>query len=163
MSPYNVPLTELVLRLGSTPTRRSLLMGLLDYRVACHRIGMRDGFQWVNGSFVECASPQDGGEPSDIDVVTFFHVPTGETQESLLQADASLFDFRESKAKYKIDGYFVGLDNDLQYLVRTITYWNSLWSHTRQDVRKGYLQIALSDDNDVVARTVIRYSEEGEP
>ena len=123
MSPYNVPLTELALRFGFTPPRRSLLIGLLDYRAAWHQIGIRDGFQWVNGSFV--ISSQDGKEPSDIDVVTFFHVPSGETQESVLKADPSIFDPKQSKVKYSIDGYFVALDSDPRYLIRGITYWNN--------------------------------------
>ena len=160
MSPYNVSLTELALRFGFTLPRRSLLIGLLDYRDACHQIGIRDGFQWVDGSFV--TSPQDGKEPSDIDVVTFFHVPSGETQKSVLQADPSLFDSKQSKVKYNIDGYFVALDNDLQYLIRRITYWTNLWSHTRNNVRKGYLQIDLSDDAEAAARTMLQCYKEGE-
>lgn len=84
-----------------------------------------------------------------MDVVTFFDIPEGQTQATLLSAHGSLFIPENNKNQYHIDAYFVSLDTDADYLVRSVAYWNSLWSHTRDGQWKGYLQIDLSDDDAV--------------
>ena len=90
-SPYLVRLTDLVLRFGYTTARRTFLAGLLDYRADLHAAGIKNGFQWINGSFVEDKIGHSGEEPGDIDLVTFFHVPTGQTQGTLAVAHPDLF------------------------------------------------------------------------
>ena len=141
-SPYHVGLIDVVLRLGDTVDRRALLTGLLDYRAALHAAGVREGFQWVNGSFVEDTTQHAQREPGDIDLVTFLQLPGGRTQAQLAQANPSLFDPRTNRLQYGVDTYAVILDaGDLPYLVRRSAYWNGLWSHDRNRQWKGYLEI----------------------
>lgn len=155
-SPYSVRLTDLVLRFGDTSVRRNLLNGLLDYRATLHGAGLRDGFQWVNGSFVEDTTQHGRGEPNDIDVVTFFRIPGEQTQGHFAQNNRSLFDQEANRRRYGVDAYPVVLDaSDLSHLVRMTTYWSSLWSHDRAYQRKGYLEIELSDSEDAAARAVL--------
>ena len=155
-SPYPVRLADIILRFGDTTARRTLLAGLLGFRAALHTAGVHEGFQWLNGSFVEDKMGRSGEEPNDIDVVTFFHIPAGQTKEALAKAAPSLFDPREAKRLYGVDAYPVVLDPDrLSYLVGISAYWNSLWSHSRNGQWKGYLEVALSDDDDTVARAVL--------
>ena len=152
-SPYHVGLTDVVLRFGDTTARRTLLTGLLDYRAVLYAAGIREGFQWINGSFVEDKRGHSEQEPSDIDVVTFFHTPAEQTQEALATANPLLF---EARRRYGVDAYYVDLDSgDLSYLVRMSAYWSSLWSHSRNGQWKGYLEVTLSDDEDAAARAVL--------
>ena len=78
-SPYVATLCEVVKRFANTPERIQLLHGLMDYRDALYAAGVTDGFQWINGSFVEHVEVRDRPDkerrPYDIDVVTFFHAP----------------------------------------------------------------------------------------
>ena len=155
-SPYHVRLTDLVLRFGDTTARRKLLGGLLDYRSVLHAAGLRDGFQWVNGSFVEDTTQHGEREPSDIDVVSFFRIPNGQTQERFWQDNGSLFDLALNKDRYGVDAYPVVLDaGSLPYLVRITVYWNNLWSHNRNRHWKGYLEINLTYDDDATARAIL--------
>ena len=141
----------MMLRFGDTADRCTLLAGLLDYRAALHAAGVREGFQWINGSFVEDTMGHSSREPNDIDLVTFFHVPPGQSQEVLVH----LFGPRASK--YGVDAYAVVLnEGDFSYLVRRAAYWNGVWSHDRRRQWKGYLEIDLSDSEDEDARMALR-------
>jgi hypothetical protein len=66
-------MSEVVLRYGVTAERAAILTGLLDYRAALRNVGIMDGFQWLDGSFVEDVEAIRSRPPSDIDVVTFAH------------------------------------------------------------------------------------------
>ena len=162
-SPYRVPLTDMILRFGNTATRRELLAGFLDFRASLHTAGLMEGFQWVNGSFVENIIETEGREPGDIDVVTFLHVPQGYTEVTFLDAFPALFDRSANRIKYHTDTMFIALStDDLHSLVRGVAYWDSLWSHTRQGQWKGYLEIDLSDCEDREARNVLKRAENEE-
>ena len=152
-SPYTVSLTDLVLRFGTSLNRQTILTGFLSFRSALHAAGLLDGFQWVNGSFLEDIEITEARDPADIDIVTFFHLPVGATQESLARASPRLFDPVHTKNDYHVDAYFVQLNGDApEPLVRQSAYWYSMWSHRRSGQWKGYLQIDLSLTDDTVAK-----------
>ena len=156
-SPYLIGLTDLVLRFGDTATRRRLLVGFLDYRAALFRAGIQNGFQWVNGSFIEDTVQHQRPEPRDLDVVTFFSLPHGVTQTQLTKASPMLFDQKTNRNQYGVDAYNVVLDAaKLPYLARVIVYWNSLWSHDRSLRWKGYLEVDLSNSEDPTAKAVLQ-------
>ena len=157
-SPYRVALTDLVLRFRDTAARRALLGGLLNYRAALHAAGAVAGFQWVDGSFVANVKPN----PSDIDVVTFFQLPTDRTQRQWANANSALLNPQTNKNRYGIDGYTIFLDANAAYhpaywvyLARNMTYWHSLWSHDIQRRWKGYLEIDLASDEDAAAQAIL--------
>ena len=102
-SPYLVPLTDFVRRFGNTDRRRNILAGFLEYRAALHNAGLVRGFQWVNGSCIANTAQTGNREPNDIDVVTFYRLPDGSTQESLYAAFHSVFDHRAVLEKYSTD------------------------------------------------------------
>jgi hypothetical protein len=66
-SPYVVSLTDYVLRFSDTPERRAVLDGYLRYRAALHAAGVVQGFQWIDGSFLEHVEVTEGRTPNDID------------------------------------------------------------------------------------------------
>ena len=161
-SPYRVSLTAMVQRFGNTAARRELLAGLLDFRTALHQAGLTRGFQWVNGSFVTDVMQISNREPRDIDVVTFFHLPDGYTEEVTVRNQSpEIFDRIRNRDQYRVDAIFVGLESfDIHTLAHLFAYWNGLWSHTRQEEIgivqwKGYLELDLSDREDSVARIAL--------
>ena len=154
-SPYRVSLVEVMERFGSSEARRGLLSGLLDFRAELHQAGLTEGFQWIDGSFVEDLerTRQDFPIPRDIDVVTFFYVSEGQTDENVYRASPGVFDNARIKETHKIDSYLVSLRQaDPEIIVDLAAYWYSLWSHTRAEKWKGYLQISLAPDEDEAAR-----------
>jgi hypothetical protein len=64
-SPYEATMTEIVPALGTTPHRRSLVRGLLDYRALLTRLGYTVGLQFLNGTFVENVEGREGRPPND--------------------------------------------------------------------------------------------------
>ena len=152
-SPYLVSLVDLVLRFGTTEPRRRIVTGLLGFRAALHGLGLVDGFQWIDGSFLENVEVIEERDPQDVDLVTFFHTPEGQNQEALLQVSPRLFDPRATKEDYCVDAYFVQLNGSVpEALVAQSTYWNSLWSHRRNGNWKGYLRVELAPTDDPAAR-----------
>lgn len=155
-APYPASVTDLVLRFGDTARRREILTGFLDFRSALHQAGVVRGFQWVNGSFVEDIRQRGNREPNDIDVVSFLHLPKGYTQADLQNDFPSVFDRPANKRNHRTDTLFVFLDGgDMAFLAKSIAYWNSLWSHTREGIMKGYLSLDLAGDDDAAARAML--------
>ena len=144
------------MRFSDTAKRRTLLTGLLDFRADLHTVGVLQGFQWINGSFVEDTTYHSQHDPNDIDVVTFLRLPSGHTQARLNDDNPSLFNPGATRRLYGLDAYTVVLDaGSLPELVRKVVYWNSLWSHDRSQQWKGYLEIDMSDSEDATARAAL--------
>ncbi len=157
-SPYQVSLVNMVRHFGGTVIRRELLTGLLDFRAGLHEVGLADGFQWVDGSFVEDSLQRDGREPRDLDIVTFYRPSKHQDEETLVSRSRSLFDRLANMHRFQTDAHFVGLQSgDSYYLSQRIAYWHRLWSHTREGETKGYLQIDLSNGEDGVARAALQH------
>lgn len=143
-SPYRVSLADFVLRFGSTKERCAILDGLLRYRAALHAAGLVTGFQWVDGSFLEHVEQVAGRPPNDVDVVTFFRIAAGDTQDKVLKRNPDLFDQAKVKQNYKVDGYLVLLDGDASVLVANSAYWYGVWSHRRDQTWKGFVEVDLT-------------------
>lgn len=158
-SPYRVALATLVDRFAITPERMSILDGLLRFREKLHSLGIVSGFQWLNGSFIEHIEVLEDRQPRDIDVVTFFDLPEGETQESLLKKAGQLFDQKYLKDTFMVDGYFEVLGQPIDsWKVQKIAYWYSMWSHRRNGIWKGFAQIDLNPLHDSEARALMNLS-----
>jgi uncharacterized protein DUF6932 len=155
-SPYVVSLTDLVLHFGSTLERRAVIEGFLRYRAALHEVGLTQGFQWLDGSFLEHVEMMEARAPNDIDIVTFYRLPAGRSQRDLRLQAPELFptngaEHQHLKATYRVDAYVVHLGMTAERLVERGTYWYSMWSHRRNLMWKGYLQIDLAPSEDAAA------------
>ena len=75
MAPYNVPLLQVADRFGTSKERIEILKGLIAYRDELRTAGFLNGFQWLDGSFMENVEKNRSRPPGDIDVVTFSHRP----------------------------------------------------------------------------------------
>lgn len=157
-SPYKVSLTDLILRFNTSSERQAILDGFLRYRDAWHSVGITAGFQWLDGSFLENIETLESRPPKDIDVVTFFHLPPGMTQAALYAANPSLFEKDKVKTAYHVDGFFQGLAAPSDRLVRSSVYWYSVWSHRRNYVWKGFLEVPLGPVDDAAARALLASS-----
>lgn len=145
-SPYTVSLIDFVDQFSTSPERRNVLQGFLRYRAALHATGLINGFQWLNGSFLEDVEALEGRAPRDLDVVTFIHTPV---DLELTDEVAQLFDQAVAKERFKVDAYVVELDAlPPRELTFWSTYWYSLWSHRRNQLWKGFVQIELAPDPD---------------
>lgn len=152
-SPYRVGLVDFIDRFAVTADRAAVLDGFLTYRAELHGLGVVNGFQWLNGSFLEHVEDTEGRSPRDIDVVTFFEIPPGQNQQGFFGAVRHLFDINHCKQTYSVDGYPHVLGESLdERNVRQISYWYSMWSHRRNGVWKGFVQVDLNPANDVDAR-----------
>lgn len=158
-SPYKTNTLELVDRFAFNSKRASILSGFLAFRDRLYKTGMSNGFQWIDGSFTENIELTGARKPNDIDVVTFFKVPEGETQQSIMAREINLFhpahgDWR--KKNFLVDAYFQCLDVSPVSLVERSVYWYSMWSHKRDMSWKGFLQVPLSKDDDIQANTLLK-------
>lgn len=147
-SPYTADTEELVHRFGSSPARNVLLRGLLDLRAALRAIGIVNGFQWIDGSFVEDKERRLGVAPGDIDIVTVFDRPTGHDDhavwEAAMRPHANLFNPGYCKATYKCEAFYIDTGRKGQRVATESAFWFGLFSHQRDTFRwKGVVRCQL--------------------
>lgn len=154
MSPYQATMLEVVERFALSPARIEILDGLLQYRGALHAAGLTNGFQWLDGSFVENIEVIASRPPNDVDVVTFFQRPVPQGNWLAWSMDNKrLFDPKQTKANYRCDAYGVDLNGRPETIVDQTRYWFGLFSHQRGINRlwKGMVQVQLDAADDVNA------------
>jgi len=152
MSPYKISLLEFAQRFSTSPQRIDILKGFMAHRGRLLSAGIK-GFQWLDGSFVEDIESTEGRPPSDVDVVTFH----GRSPAVMAQADwvaffkanLDVFDWRQSKPKFKVDAYFVDFFGGPEYIVKMASFWCGLFSHRRgAGLWKGMIQVSLDGAED---------------
>lgn len=143
-SPYPATTLELCQKFGSTPQRREILHGYLKFRSLLHQLQVVEGFQWVDGRFLEQDTPKGDG-PEYIQVVTFckdsplFEDPTFDEISAPLTAP--LEDIRK---QFRVDPLLVSLDWPLQDVISHTRHYSGLLSHQQETgVWKGMLEIKL--------------------
>lgn len=155
-SPYKVSICTFVENLAINRQRISILGKFLKFREFLFNSEIRDGIQWINGSFCEYVELTQNRYPNDIDVVTFFNIPNGFTQVDLLSKNQKLFDHEYVKENFSVDSYFCVFGNtENEYSRRDVTYWYSMWSHTRDYQWKGFIEIPLDYSSDKEAQAIL--------
>ncbi len=145
-TPYKSTITDFVRRYAQSLERIIILKGLLEYRRKLTSIGITDGFQWLNGSFVEDIELNRHRTPSDVDVVTFGMPPTTNEQEwnKILTNNKELFYPGKHKEKFQCDAYFINLNTHPKDVVSATSYWLGLLSHQRDtQIWKGIVQVPI--------------------
>jgi hypothetical protein len=156
-SPYPATSTEVVDVFATSTDRQMILHGLLEYRQALYTAGIVDGFQWLDGSFMEDVESHQGRSPNDIDVVTYLRIPAGETQGTVARKAPHLFDHAKVKTTYRVDSYYEILGEPFaERHVLKLSYWYSMWSHNRNQTWKGFVRVNLDPTEDVLARQVLQ-------
>lgn len=158
-APFPTAMLVLCQRLGGTPDRRIILLGLLDLRDALRGAGIIEGFQWVDGSFAEDVERLRGRPPADIDVVTFAALGDEAAQRALLVGRAGqLFDHSHVKATYHVDHYLMQTDRDRldEGFARRVAYWASMWGHQRDTNRwKGFVSVPLQSNDELARQWIV--------
>jgi len=155
-SPYKATLDAFVDAMGNSPPRLAIVEGLLRFRSEIRAAGITVGFQWLDGSFLEHAEATEGRDPRDVDVVTFIEIPPGATEAALVAANPHLFDNAHVKKTHQVDSYWDVLGGSMnEASVQRIAYWYSMWSHRRDGLWKGFVQIDLSPANDLLAAQAV--------
>ena len=151
-SPYSAVLADVIERFSTSPERINILQGLLRLRAAFHAVGVVSGFQWVDGSFLEHVEVLESRPPKDVDVVTYFALPTGVSEADLVTRDPEIFDHDKVKAAYQVDHYPFVLGKSIDaFQIRQISYWYGMWSHRRDGMWKGFIQVSLDPAEDILA------------
>lgn len=148
LSPFPATSEEVCQRFATSPERRAILTGWLAFRRELTSLGVTNGFQWLDGSFLEDVEASDSRAPNDLDLITFFALPTGENPPDFLNRVnstlPSFFDNRLSKADFFLDHFPVHLGAPGPALVENTRYWSGLFSHNRDGIWKGMLRIELN-------------------
>ncbi len=156
-SPYAVRFSEVVQRFGTSKERIVILQGLLEYRKELTQIGVTDGFQWLDGSFMEHKELLLNAPPNDVDVVTFFTLPSGITDQSAFVAgNPDLFDPVRSKNRFHVDAYAMVIGDPMHPSdVQQIAYWYSMWSHRKNGMWKGFVRVDISAAEDQIVEALL--------
>ena len=159
-SPYPATIEELTDRFCTSGERADILDGFLDFRQELRREGFIEGFQWIDGSFVENCERVKGRPPGDVDVVSVLYRPGVHLGHDdwlyfVNSRLATLFDPDWTKARFRCDAYFIDLDAEPSIIADLAAYWVGLFSHQRDSFRwKGMVQVPF-DHDDAPARHLI--------
>lgn len=144
LSPYPSTTLELCQQFGTSPERRNILSGFLDFREQLTSKGLTTGFQWLDGSFLEDVETREGRPPKDLDVVTVYW---GYSLAFQQQVTANLPEFADpslAKVNFFLDHYPFDAGHRPETTVELARYWISLFSHNRLAVWKGMLRVELN-------------------
>ena len=160
-APYRVGPREVVERFAFSSERRKILHGFFEYRRALRNYGISNGFQWVNGSFIEDCESVRQRPPNDIDLVTLVLRPNGyqdnQQWHAHVDTNAELRDLLLNpeyiKSSFRCDAYVIDLGADARQVALSSAYWYGLFSHQRgTSLWKGLLQVdLLADDGEAIS------------
>ena len=146
LSPYRTDIMEFCNRFATSRERIEILKGFVQFRLDCIRFGVRYGFQWIDGSFIEDIEKSDKRAPRDIDVVTFVFQLTNVQQQVISRQFLPFVNPKASKKVYNVDHYPVVADGNPLATINMVKYWNQLFGHDRKGVWKGMVEIPLCAD-----------------
>ena len=155
-SPYFGSIIEVIERFSTTPARRALLGGLLQYRRFLADNYFTSGIQFIDGSFVEDVEKLRNRDPRDIDVFSLIELPVRYREPDLWQAEGFPFWRDEvvhskNKDRYSLDTYGE-IFRPGAAQIKSLFYWNDLFGHQRDTFSwKGYVMIPLDPAADLQA------------
>jgi hypothetical protein len=156
LSPYRCTMEEFVRRFAISDARKTIIAGLLAFRSELFRNKI-EGFQWLAGSFVEDIETQERRDPGDVEVVTFVGRPDRDGLGELTRDEPSLWNRPAVKALYHVDHLWVSLGMNPNRLVEFTTHWYGLFTHRRDRVWKGIVEVSVFDPlEDAKAEEILR-------
>ena len=155
ISPYPCSSIELCDSFGTSADRVRILDGFLRLRAELRQHGMTEGFQWVDGSFLEDVEKTENRPPGDIDVVTFYWNPNANFTTNFVAAFPDIANRAKIKADFFVDHFPIDVGFHPEATVEATRYWCGLFSHTRTGVWKGMLRIDLNTPTDDASATTL--------
>jgi hypothetical protein len=155
---------EIVERFAFSEARAAILKGLIAYRKELTAAGLKNGFQWIDGSFVEDIEASQKRPPNDIDVITFAAPSVERAMVGKWFTDHyAIFDQERIKNDFKCDAYFVDTSKQSNLLINDTCYWFGLFGHQRKTALwKGMLQVQLICNDDAALDYMNRIDFNGE-
>jgi hypothetical protein len=146
MSPFPCTIMELVDRFSTSPERKAILDGFLRLRQEFLTLGIV-GVQWIDGSFLEDIEAEENRAPKDIDVLTFVanQLDLVQLQQVILAKNPNLLNRNFLKATYSVDHFLLPLGSDPWNIVANTKYFYGLFSHRRDRMWKGMLEMEMAD------------------
>lgn len=144
VSPYKCTSLEFCERFSTSRERIEILKGFILFRGILNGYGLTNGFQWLDGSFLEDVETNEHRAPNDLDIVTIYWGYDIPFQINLVRRFPEFRDVNLSKQNYKLDHYPFDASESPIVAVDYSRYWIQLFSHNRIGVWKGMLQIALN-------------------
>ncbi len=157
LSPFPCTVAELCDRFATSPKRKSILNGFLNFRQELFNLGL-SGFQWLDGSFLEDIESEESRDPNDIDVVSFTEssMDLSALRTHIANTSPELLNRDHVKATYSVDHFLMPLGSKPALIVDNTRYWYGLFSHRRDRLWKGMLVVKLADKaDDLAARTIL--------
>lgn len=151
LSPYPCTTVDICDRFGTSPERRALLSNLLDFRDQLRAAGLVNGFQWIDGSFLENIEATQYRVPRDIDLVTVYWGYDKAFLQNLASRFPAFASARLAKQLFKLDHYSIDASFSPMTVVENVRYWALLFSHNRDGVWKGMLKIEIDTPSDDAA------------
>jgi len=147
-SPYLATTIEICQRFATTKDRRAILKGFLEFRALLQRAQIVDGFQWIDGSFLE-DDRINRRSPTELQVVTFCK-KSAVVKDPAFKAEFEILANRAKlKTQFRVAHDFVRLDWGESSLIQATGYWCGILSHQRNTkVWKGLLQVPLKTTAD---------------
>ena len=143
LSPYPCTSLEFCEKYSFTPERIELLQGFLKFREQLRSHGLKQGYQWIDGSFLEDIEHRENRAPQDIDILTIYWGYDAGFQSNLLADFPEIADRTLCKQNYRLDHFPVDASFSPESVVEVVRYWVQLFSHNRDAVWKGMLKIDL--------------------
>lgn len=148
LSPYPCTTLDLCQRFGTTAERRFILGKFLEFRDRLRAEGLTNGYQWLDGSFLEDIETRENRPPKDLDVVTVYWDYDRAFQSTLATRFPEFASPKLSKAVYSVDHYPFDAGLNPTFTLEHTRYWILLFSHNRLGVWKGMLKIELNTPSD---------------
>ena len=148
VSPFKCSSLEVCQKFATSAKRIDILKGFLNFRGKLNALGLHTGFQWLDGSFLEDVETREQRPPNDLDLVTIYWGYDLNFQQNLIQTFPEFADSILSKQNYFLDHYPFDAFYSPIATVEQTKYWVQLFSHNRDSVWKGMLQIELNTINE---------------
>lgn len=148
VSPYPCTILELCQKFATSRPRINILIGFISFRARLTNLGIIDGFQWLDGSFMENIEVSENRPPNDLDLVTFYDGRTAPPEATLLANFPEFSNSTLSKQTYHLDHYPVDFCFNPEVTVELTRYWIQLFTHNRNGIWKGILRLPLNTAND---------------
>ncbi len=147
-SPYQVTSLELCTAFSTTRPRREILKGYLKLRACLLELQLTEGFQWLDGRFLEKDRARNA-DPDHIQVVTFYKPSPLLDDPHFAELKNRVNDFDISRRLYCVDHTYVNLDWELPVVISHTRHYSALLSHQPETgLWKGMLQIKLNTPQD---------------
>ncbi|HFK5553948.1 TPA: hypothetical protein ACGZ9Q_002006 [Elizabethkingia anophelis] len=144
LSPYDCSILELCQKFSTSSIRIEILKKFLTFRSKMNDLGIINGFQWLDGSFIENIEISEDRPPNDLDIVTFFGGITIDEQINIRTNFPEFSDPSLAKRNFQLDHYPVDYCYTPDATVEMTRYWIQLFTHNRSGVWKGILKLPLN-------------------